>query len=212
MDSDVCIHLLRYECETKGEDLFLFQIIFPSIYVPQKTNEGRRQLAKVIVIIWKPSSVFLVNDYDLDSPLKASRYRNKHILVSCDEEFPPDNVNRSIYPSRKNGADFVGECILPGDQNAPWFIYITDREWLLLTVNAGNKLSSRRYEILDMKNENRAAMSMLNWYIVTFFSLYETCSSTYSLISWVNFSHFFNRCVVCLLVNFGAKSSSEKEF
>lgn len=89
-------------------------------------------------------------------------------------------------------------------------IYSTDREWLLLTVNAGSKLSSRRYEILDMKNENRAAMSMLNWDIVTFFSLYETCSSTYSLISWVNFSHFYNSCVVCLLVNFGAKSSSEK--
>lgn len=106
----VCVHLLRYECETKGEDLFLFRIIFPSIYVPQKTNEGRRQLAKVIVIIWKPSSVFLVDDYDLDSPLKASRYRNKHILVSCDEEFPPDNLYRSIYPLRKMGLFFSGNA------------------------------------------------------------------------------------------------------
>ena len=31
----------------------------PFIYVPRKTNAGRRQLAKVIVIIWKPSSVSL---------------------------------------------------------------------------------------------------------------------------------------------------------
>lgn len=123
----VCAYICS-DTSVKQKDLFLFRIIFPSIYVPQKTNEGRRQLAKVIVIIWKPSSVFLVNDYDLDSPLKASRYRNKHILVSCDEEFPPDNVNRSIYPSRKNGADFVGECILSGDQNAPWFIQLIESD------------------------------------------------------------------------------------
>lgn len=119
----VCAYICS-DTSVKQKDLFLFRIIFPSIYVPQKTNEGRRQLAKVIVIIWKPSSVFLVNDYDLDSPLKASRYRNKHILVSCDEEFPPDNVYKSIYPSRKNGADFVGECILSGDQSVSWFIQL----------------------------------------------------------------------------------------
>lgn len=136
---------------------------------------------------------------------------NKLSLFCCDEEFPPDNVNRSIYPSRKNGADFVGECILSGDQNAPWFIQLIESDCCSPWMQETNS-SRRRYEILDMKNENRAAMSMLNWCIVTFFSLYETCSSTYSLISWVNFSHFFNSCVVCLLVNFGAKSSSEKEF
>lgn len=119
----VCAYICS-DTSVKQKDLFLFRIIFPSIYVPQKTNEGRRQLAKVIVIIWKPSSVFLVNDYDLDSPLKATRYRNKHSLVSCDEEFPPDNVYKSIYPSRKNGADFVGECILSGDQSVSWFIQL----------------------------------------------------------------------------------------
>lgn len=105
----VCAYICS-DKSVKQKDLFLFQIIIPSIFVQQKTNEGRRQLAKVIVIIWKPSSVFLVDDYDLDSPLKASRYRNKHILVSCDEEFPPDNVYKSIYPLRKMGLFFSGNA------------------------------------------------------------------------------------------------------
>lgn len=114
--------MCAYICSDVGvkqKDLFLFQIIFPSIYVPQKTNEGRRQLAKVIVIIWKTSSVFLVDDYDLDSPLKASRYRNKHSLFFCNEEFPPDNVYRSIYPSRKMGLFFSGNAFYQAIKACP---------------------------------------------------------------------------------------------
>lgn len=107
------------DTSVKQKDLFLFQIIFPSIYVPQKTNEGWPQLAKVIVIIWKPSSVFLVNDYDLDSPLKASRYRNKHSLFFCNEEFPPDNVYKSIYPLRKMGLFFSGNAFYQAIKACP---------------------------------------------------------------------------------------------
>lgn len=114
----VCAYICS-DTSVKQKDLFLFQIIFPSIYVPQKTNEGRRQLAKVIVIIWKTSSVFLVDDYDLDSPLKASRYRNKHSLFFCNEEFPPDNVYKSIYPLRKMGLFFSGNAFYQAIKACP---------------------------------------------------------------------------------------------
>ena len=84
-------------------------------------------------------------------------------------------------------------------------------------MNARSKLRNIRCEKqepccdVDAELRYRAAVSLLlssKWR--TFFSTYETRSSTYSLISRVNFSHFFNSCVVCLLVNFGAKSSWEK--